>query len=86
MSLATAIKPHLPYLRRFSRALTGGQQSGDAYVAMLLETLVADPNTLPGDKPVKVALYSLLCKLWGSLKVNQRADADSDGKTGLWRN
>ena len=46
MSLATAIKPHLPYLRRFSRALTGGQQSGDAYVAMLLETLVADPTTL----------------------------------------
>ncbi|MFO0993887.1 MAG: response regulator [Hyphomicrobiales bacterium] len=77
MSLATAIKPHLPYLRRFSRALTGGQQSGDAYVAMLLETLVADPNTLPSDKPVKVALYTLLCKLWGSLKVNQRADAHS---------
>ncbi len=32
-------------------------------------------RTLESDKPVKVALYSLLCKLWGSLKVNQRADA-----------
>jgi CheY-like chemotaxis protein/DNA-directed RNA polymerase specialized sigma24 family protein len=75
MSLATEIKPHLPYLRRFARARTGGQQSGDAYVAMLLETLVADPSSLGDDKPVKIALYAMLCKLWGSLKVNQRADA-----------
>jgi DNA-directed RNA polymerase specialized sigma24 family protein/CheY-like chemotaxis protein len=75
MSLATEIKPHLPYLRRFARALTGGQQSGDAYVAMLLETLVADPSSLGDDKPVRIGLYAMLCKLWGSLKVNQRADA-----------
>ena len=33
MTLSTRIAPHLPYLRRFSRATTGSQTSGDAYVA-----------------------------------------------------
>ena len=43
MNLAANIAPHLPYLRRFSRALTGSQHSGDAYVAAVLEALIADP-------------------------------------------
>ncbi len=38
MSLAESIAPHLPYLRRFARALTGSQESGDAYVVAVLET------------------------------------------------
>src|SRR4051794_9685157 len=75
MTLSAAVRPHLPYLRRFSRALTGGQQSGDAYVAMLLETLIADPSCIDEGKDLKVALYSVLCKLWNSLKINQRAEA-----------
>jgi phosphohistidine phosphatase SixA len=28
---------HLPYLRRYARALTGSQMAGDAYVAATLE-------------------------------------------------
>ena len=28
MTLSTRIAPHLPYLRRFSRAVTGSQTSG----------------------------------------------------------
>ena len=36
MSLSTRIAPHLAYLRRFSRAVTGSQTSGDAYVAATL--------------------------------------------------
>ena len=50
MSLSTRIAPHLPYLRRFSRAVTGSQTSGDAYVAATLEALIADPvQNRPGD-------------------------------------
>ena len=37
MSLASSISPHLPYLRRFSRALNGTQKGGDAYVAAVLK-------------------------------------------------
>ena len=40
MSLSMRIAPHLPYLRRFARAATGSQTSGDAYVAATLESLL----------------------------------------------
>jgi len=32
--------PHLPHLRRYARALTGSQRSGDAYVRQALESLL----------------------------------------------
>ena len=41
MGISDVVAPQLPYLRRFSRALTGSQASGDAYVEALLETLVS---------------------------------------------
>ena len=41
---------HLPYLRRFARAATGSQKSGDAYVASVLEAILADPTILPEDR------------------------------------
>ena len=40
MSMSSRIAPHIPYLRRYSRALTGSQASGDAYVAAVLEALM----------------------------------------------
>ena len=44
MSLTNLIGPQIPLLRRYARALSGSQASGDAYVAALLETLLADPK------------------------------------------
>ena len=41
--MSKAIAPHLPYLRRFARALAGTQAAGDAYVAATLEVLIEDP-------------------------------------------
>ena len=38
------MRRHLPYLRRFARAVTGSQKSGDAYVASTLEAMLADPS------------------------------------------
>jgi DNA-directed RNA polymerase specialized sigma24 family protein len=68
MSLSSIVSPHVPYLRRFSRALTGSQESGDAYVAALLETLVAEPTPLPsGEAEVRIFLYRMLCRLWDSI-------------------
>ncbi len=32
MSIAQQIAPHLPYLRRYARALTGSQKAGDSAV------------------------------------------------------
>ena len=39
---SSAVAQYLPYLRRYARALTGNQTSGDAYVAAALEALIAD--------------------------------------------
>lgn len=69
MTLASRIAPHLPYLRRFSRATTGSQTSGDAYVAATLEALIADPTVFPEASDDRVALYKLFSKLFSSASV-----------------
>ncbi len=69
MSLSTRIAPHLAYLRRFSRAVTGSQTSGDAYVAAMLEALVADISIYPQDRSDRIALYRLYCTLFENLDV-----------------
>jgi CheY-like chemotaxis protein/DNA-directed RNA polymerase specialized sigma24 family protein len=76
MALAHAIAEHLPYLRRYARALCGSQKSGDAYVRACLETIVADPTVLGADSP-RVGLYRLFHKLWGSANVDLRSIANS---------
>ncbi len=77
MNLAQVIGPQLGYLRRFARALTGTQNGGDAYVAAMLETLVADPSLFKRDHDARVECYRLLCAIWDSLSVNHRAEQAS---------
>src|SRR5690606_12606378 len=79
MSLATVIAPHLPYLRRFARALTGSQASGDAYVAAALEALVEDPDSFPDHMAPRAALFQVFLKLWNSVEVNSERVTDADG-------
>jgi DNA-directed RNA polymerase specialized sigma24 family protein len=67
---AKAVSQYLPFLRRYARALTGGQASGDAYVAATLEALVTDPALLEEPKGPRVALYRLFTKIWNSISVN----------------
>jgi len=69
MTLSTRIAPHLPYLRRFSRAATGSQTSGDAYVAATLEALIADVSIFPEASTDRIALYKLFSKLFSSSAV-----------------
>lgn len=64
MSLSTRIAPHLPYLRRFARAVTGSQHSGDAYVASMLEALIADISVFPKTSSDRISIYHLFCKLY----------------------
>ena len=70
MSLVENTAPHLPYLRRFARALTGGQKSGDAYVVSVLETLVADPGSFDVENKPRVELFKAFCRTWNSLSIN----------------
>ena len=73
-SLAHTILPHMPYLRRFARSLTGRQDSGDAYVASVLETLIADPSSFPTKMAPRSALYRVFLKSWNAVAVNGIAD------------
>jgi CheY-like chemotaxis protein/DNA-directed RNA polymerase specialized sigma24 family protein len=60
MSLGQAIAPHLPYLRRYGRAISGSQQSGDALVARLLQTLVAHPDAIDTGSDLRIQLYRMV--------------------------
>ncbi len=72
MQLAREIGSHLPFLRRFARALSGSQTSGDAYVAETLEALISDPSIFPTDLPPRHALYKIFLTLWSATNRNDR--------------
>jgi len=69
MSLSATIAPHLPFLRRFSRAVSGSQESGDALVAAMLEAIIADVDIYPKASSDRIALYKIFAKLFTSVAI-----------------
>ncbi|MBL8532049.1 MAG: response regulator [Hyphomonadaceae bacterium] len=69
MSLAREIAPHLPLLRRYARALTGAQTSGDAFVAAALEAIVARPEEFPTALAPRAGLYQIFHRIWSSALI-----------------
>jgi CheY-like chemotaxis protein len=69
-SLADPIAPHLPYLRRFARALTGDRKHGGAYVVALLEALVADDAIFDRRMSPRAALYRSFIRTWNTVPLN----------------
>lgn len=69
MNLSAAIAPQLPYLRRFSRAVSGSQASGDALVAAMLEAIIADTSIFPTASNERIALYKVFAKLFTSIAI-----------------
>src|SRR5438105_9703899 len=67
---SSAVAQYLPFLRRYARALTGNQTSGDAYVAAALEALIADRSLIDEKEGARVGLYRLFTKIWNSVSVN----------------
>lgn len=86
MSIAKEIAPHLPYLRRFARALSGTQASGDAYVVATLEALVEDPGSFPRDVAPKLGLYRIFLQLWSSVGLNDKAAPQDAERSAVERN
>jgi len=60
------IAANLPYLRRYARALTGNQDSGDRYAAATLEAMLSDDSALRETEDVKAALFSVFHLVWSS--------------------
>ena len=70
MPLGAKISEFLPYLRRYARALTGSQASGDAFVRATLEAALADRNLRGELKGGRVPLYRAFTALWNSAGVS----------------
>ncbi len=83
MPRSQQIAPLLPFLRRYARALTGSQDSGDAFVVATLEAVLADPSALDEDDNLRVGLYRLFQGIWTSARVKDpvgaEAPADAEG-------
>lgn len=73
MSLSAAIAPHLPYLRRYARALTGSQTGGDSYVRATLEAILAKPDEFATDMPARLALYRVFHAIWATTSGTDRS-------------
>ncbi|UTD27470.1 response regulator [Bradyrhizobium sp. WD16] len=71
MSRSQVVAEHLPLLRRYARALTGHQSSGDAYVAAMLEALLQDPSLLDEKYGARAGLFRLFTKIWNSVSLNE---------------
>jgi DNA-directed RNA polymerase specialized sigma24 family protein len=76
MSRSQLVAEHLPLLRRYARALTGNQASGDAYVGAMLEALLQDPALLDEQHGPRAGLFRLFTQIWNSVSLNDDTDAD----------
>ncbi|WP_297803341.1 response regulator [uncultured Brevundimonas sp.] len=79
MSLLARLAPHLPYVRRFARALTGDQATGDHYVRVALEALAAGERQLPADMTPRVALYHVFHAIWSSTGAHLEQEGSGAG-------
>ncbi|MGO4840686.1 sigma factor-like helix-turn-helix DNA-binding protein, partial [Rhizobiaceae sp. 2RAB30] len=75
MTLSATIAPHLPFLRRFSRAVSGSQTSGDALVAAMLEAIIADVGIFPEASNDRIALYKIFTRLFSSISIQVPQEA-----------
>jgi CheY-like chemotaxis protein len=75
MSVSDQISVQLPYLRRYARALTGSQNSGDAYVRATLEAALADQELRSDIARSRAALYGAFTRIWTTSHVDEPAPA-----------
>ncbi len=76
MTKSDVLAQELPRLRRYARALTGNQASGDAYVASALEALLADRDLLEQMGSPRIALYKMFATIWNSIDINRQPNFD----------
>jgi len=74
MSLLATVAPHLPFVRRYARALAGDQAAGDDFVRSTLRALAAGEQSLDPELSPRVALYQIF-------QMNWRAAAGQSGQT-----
>jgi CheY-like chemotaxis protein len=66
MNVTETLTPHLPYLRRYGRALTGAQEQGDTFVRKTLSALLSGQKKLPEGVSPRLGLYRLFQSIWSA--------------------
>lgn len=85
MSLGQELAPHLPFLRRYARALTGTQEQGDRLVRAALESIVAAPADFPRDVDTRLGLYAAFLKVWDMAPADPVAESTPEGAEAIAR-
>ena len=80
MSLGARVAANLPYLRRYARALTGSQTTGDAFVRETLEAAIADEGLRQIIGTGRAELYHVFNKIWSSGFVDTGGSEGSNGQ------
>ncbi len=80
MSVGQEVAAHLPFLRRYARALTGSQNTGDTFVRATLEAALADEEVTQSLNEGRVPLYRAFNKVWSSayLEIESEDAGGSD--------
>jgi CheY-like chemotaxis protein/DNA-directed RNA polymerase specialized sigma24 family protein len=78
INVASVVEQHLPFLRRYGRALTGSQASGDRYAALTLEAILADRSVLDEVPDPRTGLFRTFHAVWSSSGAQIEAAA-ADG-------
>lgn len=81
-SMRALLGPHLPYLRRYARALSGSQKSGDNYVRAVLESLVPSADNLADSDSPKRDLFRLFHAFFDPLR-DAKSPVGDGGTAGL---
>lgn len=84
MTLGDEIRGHLPFLRRYARALTGSQQHGDNFVHTTLEVIVAAPDEFRVSDDTRIDLYRNFHRIWESAFIEDGEGSD-EGENPLVR-
>jgi CheY-like chemotaxis protein/DNA-directed RNA polymerase specialized sigma24 family protein len=72
---------HIPYLRRYARALSGSQARGDKYVAATLEAIVAEVGLHELNADPKIALFRTFHDVWQRLAPPAAASSGDEDES-----
>jgi CheY-like chemotaxis protein len=61
---AADVAAQLPFLRRYARALTGSQDSGDRLAMATLQLVLDDPSAIREGGTIRVGLFAILHGIW----------------------
>lgn len=80
MSLGQQVATNLPFLRRYARALTGSQMTGDAFVRATLEAALEDEELKASLDGGRIPLYRAFNKVWSSAYMQIEAEPSDTGE------